>query len=89
MIDPHRHDSPVHDPAVLLLQALAWTCADSARADRLLALTGLDAADLRERAMDADVLNAVGDFLRAYEPDLVACAHALGIAPPILAGVTL
>jgi hypothetical protein len=89
MIDPTRRDSPVHDPAVLLLQALAWTCAESSRAERLLDLTGLDAADLRERAMEPDVLNAVGDFLRAYDPDLIACAHAIGVQPATLAGATL
>jgi adenine/guanine phosphoribosyltransferase-like PRPP-binding protein len=89
MIDPFRRDSPVHDPAVLLLQALAWICAEPARAERLLDLTGLDAANLRERAMEPDVLNAVGDFLRAYDPDLIACAAALGVGPAVLAGAKL
>jgi hypothetical protein len=70
----------------LLLQALAWICSDDGRADRLLALTGLDAAALRERAMDPATLAAVGDFLMAHEPDLMACADALDVAPATLAG---
>lgn len=89
MIDPANRDSMVDDPAVLLLQALAWTCAEPARATRLLDLTGLSAADLRERAMEPAVLNAIGDFLRSHDPDLVACAAALGVAPGVLAGAVL
>jgi hypothetical protein len=89
MIDPVRRDSPRIDPVVLLIQALAWTCAEPSRAGRFLDLTGLDAGDLRERAMEPDVLNAVGDFLRAYDPDLIACAKAIDVAPVVLAGAVL
>lgn len=89
MIDPARRDSLLPDPAVLLLQALAWVCADPSRAERLLDLTGLTATDLREKASEPEVLNAVGDFLRAYDPDLIACAHAMGVQPATLAGATL
>ena len=45
-----RESSPssaATDPAIMLLQALAWVCADEARADRLLALTGLDVATVK------------------------------------------
>jgi hypothetical protein len=84
MIEPAAPPQP--DATVLLLQALAWICSDDGRADRLLAVTGLNAAALRERALDPDVLAAVGDFLMAHEPDLVACAAALDIAPTTLAG---
>jgi hypothetical protein len=89
MIDPVRRDSPRIDPVVLLIKALAWTCAEPSRAERFLDLTGLDAGDLRERAMDPDVLNAVGDFLRAYDSDLIACAKAIDVAPVVLAGAVL
>jgi hypothetical protein len=78
--------APAPDSDILLLQALAWTCADSARAERLLALTGLEPSDLRQRATEAAVLNAVSDFLLAHEPDLIACAEALDVAPAVLAG---
>src|SRR3546814_13733902 len=39
--------SETREPSVLALMALAWTLADDRRADRLLALTGLDADALR------------------------------------------
>lgn len=74
-----------HDPAALALQALAWTLADPARAERLLALTGLTPDSLRARAADPATLAAVLGFLGAHEPDLIACAGALGIAPERLA----
>jgi hypothetical protein len=73
------------DPEALALSALAWTLADEARAQRLLALTGLSGADLRERLDEASVLAAVLGFLEAHEPDLLACAEALGVEPGALA----
>ena len=73
------------DPEALALSALAWTLADEARAQRLLALTGLTGADLRERLAEPSVLAAVLLFLEAHEPDLVACADALGVEPAVLA----
>jgi hypothetical protein len=68
------------------LQALAWTLGDSARASRLLDLTGLDPAGLRARASDPALLAATLGFLEAYEPDLLACADALGLKPAALVG---
>ena len=61
------------------LRALAWLVAEPGRADRLLALTGLDADELRERAGDPTLLGAVLAFLEAHEPDLVACAEAIDV----------
>ncbi|MBX9883244.1 MAG: DUF3572 domain-containing protein [Sphingomonas sp.] len=72
------------DPIALALQALAFVLADQARAERLLALTGLGAAELRARAAEPALLAAVLGFLESYEPDLVAAAEALGVAPPAL-----
>jgi hypothetical protein len=65
----------------LALSALAWTLSDSARAERLLALTGLDADELRMRAGDPALLGAVLAFLAQHEPDLLACAEALAAKP--------
>jgi hypothetical protein len=65
----------------LALQALAWTLGDSARASRLLGVTGLDAAGLRARAGEPALLAAALGFLEAHEPDLIACADALGVRP--------
>ena len=77
----HERKQLVADPVALALRALAWTLAEQARADRMLALTGLDGDDLRERAMEPAVLAAVLGFLEAYEPDLIACAEALDVKP--------
>jgi len=70
-----------NDPVLLALGALGWILADPARAGRLLALTGLDPADLRARAGDAAFQAEVLRFLEAHEPDLLAAADAMGVAP--------
>ena len=74
-------ESPNHDPQALALGALGWVLGDSDRAERLLALTGLDADALRGGLSDPAVLGAVLEFLASYEPDLVAAAQALGVEP--------
>ena len=58
---------------------------DDDRADRLLTLTGLTGDDLRERLGERTVLAAVIDYLCAYEPDLIAAAEHLDVAPQALA----
>ena len=68
----------------LALASLGWTLSDSARAGRLLALTGLTPEDLRSRVSDRAVLAATLRFLEGYEPDLVACAEAIGVEAPRL-----
>lgn len=75
--------SPTNKPdaPTLALQALAWALADGARAQRLLDLTGLDPDDLRTRAGEPAVLDAVLGFVEAHEPDLLACAEALNVKP--------
>lgn len=81
---PIRETIDDPDASVIALQALAWILSDGARADRLLSTTGLDADALRERIGDPAVLAAVLAFVEAYEPDLVACADAIGTAPAAL-----
>ncbi|MET0377196.1 MAG: DUF3572 family protein [Rhizorhabdus sp.] len=66
---------------ITALTALAWTLEDPARARRLLDLTGLTPETLRDGAGDRHILGAVLDFLAGHEPDLIACAAALGIGP--------
>ncbi|HTU09457.1 MAG TPA: DUF3572 domain-containing protein [Allosphingosinicella sp.] len=70
-----------NDGETLALGALGWVLADDARAERLLALTGLTPEGLRARVQDSDFLAAVLRFLENHEPDLVACAAALGVQP--------
>ena len=65
----------------IALSALGWTLGDDARADRFLALTGLTPDDLRASLHEPATLAAAIRFLEAQEPDLVACAEAIGVAP--------
>lgn len=65
----------------LALAALGWTLQDGGRADRLLALTGLTPDQLRSRLGEPSLLAEVLRFLEAHEPDLLACAEALDVAP--------
>ena len=68
----------------LALNALVWVLGEPDRADRFLALTGLEGDDIRGRITDPALLDAVLAFLEAHEPDLVACARALEVQPAIL-----
>jgi adenine/guanine phosphoribosyltransferase-like PRPP-binding protein len=77
-------DTNLPDPEALALSALGWTLSEEARAERLLALTGLTPADLRTRLGDPEVLAAILGFLEAHEPDLIACAEAIGTTPATL-----
>ena len=69
------------DPSALALAALHWTLADGARAERLLALTGLTPEDLRAGLGEPATLAAILRFLEAHEPDLLAAAEALNVSP--------
>lgn len=77
-------DQQTNDSETLALGALGWVLADEARAERLLALTGLTPEGLRLRVQDRDFLAAVLLFLENHEPDLIACAEALGVTPQAL-----
>ncbi len=86
---PHDTKSPEHragehhsgDPDTLALNALGWVLADEQRGERLLSLTGLDAATLRDHLTEPATLAAVLEFLVNHEPDLVLAADALGCTP--------
>lgn len=66
---------------MLALAGLGWLLADSARAQRYLDLTGLDADGLRSGIENPAVLASALDFLANHEPDLVAAAEALAVTP--------
>jgi hypothetical protein len=74
-------NADTNDGETLALGALAWVLAEEARAARLLALTGLTPEGLRARVGDRAFLAAVLRFLEGHEPDLIACAGALGLSP--------
>jgi hypothetical protein len=73
-----------NEASALMLQALVWTLQDDRRAQRLLALTGLDADTLRLHIHQPSTQRAVIDFLEGHEADLIACAAALEVSPPKL-----
>ena len=73
------------DADIIALQALGWVLQDQDRAERLLALTGLDPRELRSGLEDPAMLASLLGFLANHEPDLLACAEAIGIAPAQLA----
>lgn len=79
-----QHPDEVEDPATLALFALAWILADERRADRLLALTGLDAGALKAGIENPAMLGAVLSFLADHEPDLIACAEHIEATPAAL-----
>ena len=68
----------------LAFQALAWALMDEARAERVLALTGLTPEGLRSSINERGTQAAILSFLEAYEPDLIACAEVLGVSPALL-----
>jgi len=66
---------------VLALAALTWVLGDDDRAQRYLALTGIDPNSLRAGIGDPAILVSALDFLANHEPDLVRAAEALAITP--------
>lgn len=68
----------------MALRLIGWIVADEARAERLLALTGLDPAGLRASLGSPAMLASLMDFVLNHEPDLLACAQALAVDPAVL-----
>ncbi|CAM5384356.1 DUF3572 domain-containing protein [Sphingobium scionense] len=81
---PNGKPDSAADAEILALMAMGWTLSDGRRADRLLALTGLDADALRAGVGNRAILAAVLGFLADHEPDLVACAEAIDSSPAAL-----
>ena len=79
-----RERSTNADPTALVLQALTATLSEPRRAERFLALTGIDADQLRERIGDPGLLSAVIGFLESHEPDLIAVAESIDSTPQAL-----
>jgi hypothetical protein len=72
------------DPLALALAALTATLIDERRAERFLALSGIETDELRARVSDPVLLAAVLTFLEAHEPDLVDVSEAIGVTPQAL-----
>ena len=77
--------SSEEETATLALRVVAWTVSEQARAERLLAITGIDPGTLRARLGEPALLGALIDFLLDHEPDLYACAEALDVTPAAIA----
>ena len=73
--------SSTNDAETLALSALAAALTDERRAQRFLALSGIDTEDLRRRAAEPTLLAALLRFLEAHEPDLIDVATAVGVKP--------
>ncbi|MBX3560681.1 MAG: DUF3572 family protein [Sphingomonas sp.] len=74
-------DQQTNNDEALALSALGWALTDDMRAARFLALTGLTPDALRGGLGKRSTLAAVLRFLEAHEPDLIACAAAIGADP--------
>ena len=79
---PRPQDDP--DVTTAAIAALGWILSDDRRAERFLALTGFSPDDLRTRLADAGLHDAVRLFLEGHQPDLLACAAAIGVSPTLL-----
>jgi hypothetical protein len=73
------------DAQTIALLVIGWIVADIGRAERFLAMTGLDSEQLRNGLAVKAIQLAALDFLSGHEPDLVACATDLGEKPETLA----
>ena len=69
----------------MALAVLGWILSDTLRAERFLAVTGLTPDVLRASLDTRETQAAVLEFLCAYEPDLIAAAESLDIAPATIA----
>ena len=73
-----------NDPETLALTALAATLSDERRARRFLDLSGIETVELRRMAGEPRLLAELIRFLEAHEPDLLAVAQEIGVAPEAL-----
>jgi hypothetical protein len=67
--------------AAVALQALGFLAADAHQLGRFMSLTGIDPAELRERAATGELQAAVLDYLLADEGLLLAFCQEYGFAP--------
>lgn len=65
----------------LAIQALAFIAADQTLLPRFLALTGIEAKDVRAAAQEPGFLAGVLQFVLAHEPTLMQFATESGIDP--------
>ena len=79
--DDHAIAESAQRAATLALAVIGWLLQDADRAERYLALTGLDPDSLRNGLDNSAVLGSALDFLANHEPDLIRAAEALAVTP--------
>lgn len=70
----------------IALNSMAFILAEDTLRDRFMAMSGVDAGDIRTRIQDPAFLASVMEFLVGFEPDLMACAESLDEKPETLVG---
>lgn len=71
----------IETAAELSVKALTFIAADRVLFERLLAVTGLDVASIRQAAATPGFLPGVLDFILAHEPTLIAFAQHAAVDP--------
>lgn len=70
----------------IAIQALGFIAADPELLPRFLALTGIEAAAIRQAAREPGFLAGVLQFILAHEPTLIRFSENSGIAPATVSG---
>ncbi|MDZ5696364.1 MULTISPECIES: DUF3572 domain-containing protein [Phyllobacteriaceae] len=65
----------------IAIQALSFIAADPELLPRFLALTGIEAGQIRQAAREPGFLGGVLQFVLAHEPTLLSFSEQSGIAP--------
>ena len=68
-------------PEVVAIAALGWIAGKDEMLSRFLALTGIEASQIRQAAGEPGFLAGVLDFLLAHEPSLMAFCNETGTDP--------
>ncbi|MFP6705359.1 MAG: DUF3572 family protein [Alphaproteobacteria bacterium] len=63
----------------IALRALSYLVAEEDVLQRFMDLSGVDAADIRQRTDDVEMLTGVLDFFLGFEPQLLQMCEATGL----------
>ncbi len=66
---------------IIAINALGFVLEQDDLRDRFLAMSGVDAAQLREMLSDKAALAGILEFLISHEPDLIAAAQHQSVKP--------
>jgi len=69
----------------MAITALSFVAADPTLLPRFLAISGIEASQIRQAAREPGFLAGVLQFLMAHEPSLAAFCDAAGVAPTSVA----